>query len=45
VDRFFDLQDSHVDGDDLMEAGPLTAEQQSIYEVMLEDLFAHRELE
>ncbi len=45
VDRFFDLQDSDVDGDDLIEAGPLTAEQQGIYEVMLEDLYAHRELE
>jgi len=45
VDRFFDLQDSHVDGEDILDGGPLTSAQQGVYDEMLWDLFAHRELE
>ena len=45
LERFYDLQDSHVDGDNLLELGPLTTEQQGVYEEMLEDLFAYRDLE
>ena len=44
-DQFYDLLDSHVDGENLLDLGPLTDEQQEIYEEMQEDLMAHRELE